>query len=163
MSEDPTVQPISSPKRDFKQLGKNSQAVVGELREFLATLQGKSPQEMMGAVAQSSLARSLVVSTLVMAVLVFSLSVIPYYLKQGSEGEETVVEDGKRAAGNSEEQPYDPEADQGREKEVPVGPAAPMSSEQKAADILGVGEVADPESNPLESSTDDLLDGLDDL
>ena len=51
MSEEPIVKPISSPKRDFKQLGQNSQAVVGELREFLSSLKGKSPKEMMGAVA----------------------------------------------------------------------------------------------------------------
>ena len=74
MSEEPIVKPIASPKRDIKQLAGNSQAVVGELREFLASLKGKSPKEMMGAVAESSLFQSLLVSTVVMVVLVFTLS-----------------------------------------------------------------------------------------
>ena len=53
MSEEPIVEPIASPKGDFKKLGRIV-AVVGELREFL-TLKGKSPKEMMGAVAESGL------------------------------------------------------------------------------------------------------------
>ena len=83
MSEEPIVEPIASPKGDFKKLGRNSQAVVGELREFLATLKGKSPKEMMGAVAESGLFQSLLVSTVVIWCLVFALSIIPYYLNQG--------------------------------------------------------------------------------
>ena len=81
MSEEPIVEPIASPKGDFKKLGRNSQAVVGELREFLANLKGKSPKEMMGAVAESSLAQSLLISTVMMTILVFALSAIPYLLK----------------------------------------------------------------------------------
>ena len=83
MSEVPIVEPIARPKGDFKKLGRNSQAVVGELREFLATLKGKSPKEMMGAVAESGLFQSLLVSTVVICCLVFALSIIPYYLNQG--------------------------------------------------------------------------------
>jgi len=165
MSEEPIVEPIASPKGDFKKLGRNSQAVVGELREFLATLKGKSPKEMMGAVAESSLAQSLLISTLIMSVLVFALSAIPYFLKD-EQASVQAAQEGTAAEGNPTEQPATPSGsgenssgDEGSVKET----GTPKTTEQKTADILGVGEVADPDSNPLDSGGDDLLDGLDDL
>ena len=162
MSEEPIVKPISSPKRDFKQLGQNSQAVVGELREFLSSLKGKSPKEMMGAVAESSLAQSLLISTLIMTVLVFALSAIPYLLKDDQEAIQAAdkgssVQD--ETDGQAPTQSDSGEGTAGEAKEV----EPTKTPEQKAADILGVGEVADPDSNPLDSGGDDLLDGLDDL
>ena len=161
MSEEPIVEPIASPKGDFKKLGRNSQAVVGELREFLATLKGKSPKEMMGAVAESGLFQSLLVSTVVMCCLVFALSIIPFYLNQGDGQAEAVRGSQGPSAGSSEVEPDLPSGESSPEP-TPV-PDRVQTPEQKTADLLGVGEVADPNSNPLESSGDDLLDGLDDL
>ena len=161
MSEEPIVKPIASPKRDIKQLAGNSQAVVGELREFLASLKGKSPKEMMGAVAESSLFQSLLVSTVVMVVLVFTLSVVPYYLNQGDEEAEATGEAKDSSADLTGGQPED--SPQESPPEQATAPDPDKTPEQKTADILGVGEVADPNANPLESSGDDLLDGLDDL
>ena len=163
MSEEPIVKPIASPKRDLKQLGKNSKAVVGELREFLANLKGKSPKEMMGAVAESSLVQSLLISTLAMAILVFSLSAIPYYFKQRAELIQAV-----QKARESLEKTKEAEANPSVSEETSSGEGtenteAPKTAEQKTAEILGVGEVADPNANPLDSKGDDLLDGLDDL
>jgi hypothetical protein len=164
MSEEPIVKPIASPKRDFKQLGKNSQAVAGELREFLASLKGKSPKEMMGAVAESSLAQSLLISTVVMMVLVFSFSAIPYYLKQGEEAAQAEQKAKESPGKKAEDKSTDSTAEQGGSSgEGNEAPNAPKTAEQKTADILGVGEVADPDSNPLDSDGGDLLDGLDEL
>ena len=164
MSEEPIVKPISSPKRDFKQLGQNSQAVVGELREFLASLKGKSPKEMMGAVAESSLVRSLLISSAIMLVLVFAFSVIPYHLSQMEEsaqaGQKEKESPGKKAEGKAAVPAGETKGASGEQKQAPATPKTP---EQKTADILGVGEVADPNANPLDSGGDDLLDGLDDL
>ena len=165
MSEEPIVEPIASPKGDFKKLGRNSQAVVGELREFLANLKGKSPKEMMGAVAESSLAQSLLISTVMMTILVFALSAIPYYLKDEQASAEA-AEKGTAAEDNPTEQSNAPSSagERSSGEEGSVQETAPSKTpEQKTADILGVGEVADPDSNPLDSGGDDLLDGLDDL
>ena len=165
MSEEPIVEPIASPKGDFKKLGRNSQAVVGELREFLANLKGKSPKEMMGAVAESSLAQSLLISTVMMTILVFALSAIPYLLKDEQASAEA-AEKGTTAEDNRAEQSNAPSgAGESSSSEAgAVQETAPSKTpEQKTADILGVGEVADPDSNPLDSGGDDLLDGLDDL
>ena len=158
MSEEPIVEPIASPKGDFKKLGRNSQAVVGELREFLANLKGKSPKEMMGAVAESSLAQSLLISTVIMTMLVFALSAIPYFLKD-EQASAQAAEKGATAEDNPAVQSNAPSGEEGAVQET----APSKTPEQKTADILGVGEVADPDSNPLDSGGDDLLDGLDDL
>ena len=162
MSEEPTVKPVVSPKRDMERLGKNSQAVVGELREFLANLKGKSPKEMMGAVAESHLGKSLVSATVLMAVLLFVLSAVPFYLKQNQEAEK-LDRDETPAAGTSsteqeQESEYVPEESESGGKSV-------ATPEQSTADALGIGEqkIADPKSNPLDSSGEDLLDGLDDI
>lgn len=165
MSEEPIVEPIASPKGDFKKLGRNSQAVVGELREFLANLKGKSPKEMMGAVAESSLAQSLLISTVIMTILVFALSAIPYLLKDEQASAEA-AEKGTATEDNPAEQSNAPSSagESSSGEEGAVRETAPSKTpEQKTADILGVGEVADPDSNPLDSGGDDLLDGLDDL
>ena len=161
MSEQPTVKPVVSPKRDIERLGKNGQAVVGELREFLAKLKGKSPKEMMGAVAESHLGKSLVSATVLMAVLLFILSAVPFYLKQNQEVEKLGPAEAPAEGTSSteqEESEYEPEA-------VDAGEKPLTTPEQSTADALGIGEqkVADPKSNPLDSSGEDLLDGLDDI
>lgn len=162
MSEEPIVKPVMSPKRDIERLGKNGQAVVGELREFLANLKGKSPKEMMGAVAESHLGKSLVSATVFMAVLLFILSVVPFYLKQNQEAEKLARDEAPSSGASSSEQEkeseYVPEVGEAGEKPL-------TTPEQSTADALGIGEqkVADPKSNPLDSSGEDLLDGLDDI
>ena len=164
MSEEPIVKPIASPKRDIKQLGKNSKAVVGELREFLANLKGKSPKEMMGAVAESSLARSLVISTVVMMVVIFSFSAIPHYFKQKEESDQAAEKAKESPGKKAEDKSAASTAEQGGSSgEGNEASDAPKTAEQKTADVLGVGEVADPDANPLDSEGGDLLDGLDDL
>ena len=115
----------------------------------------------MGAVAESGLFQSLLVSTVVMCCLVFALSIIPYYLNQGDGQAEAVGESQGPSAGSSEVEPDSPSGES--PPEPTTVPDTVQTPEQKTADLLGVGEVADPNSNPLESSGDDLLDGLDDL
>ena len=162
MSEKNKITPIASPKEDLKKISKNSGAVVGELREFLASLKGKSPKEMMGAVADSSLFMSLVLSTGIMTALLLVLTAVPYtFAKLEEESaardepvqEKSTQEDAPASNGEDVAQPSQP------------SPEAPKTKQQKTADALGIGEekTAAPDSNPLESSTDDLLEGLDDI
>ena len=140
MSEKPGTKPIASPKRDLKRISENSQAVVGELREFLVTLKGKSPKEMMGSVAESNLAKSLVVSCLVMVTLLFALSAIPYAMKDDEEqASETPKEKGEKNKGQS--------STSKDKSEVTKTPAAAMGLDKTESD-----EPPEPEIN---------LDGLD--
>ena len=149
-----------SPKRDLKRMSKNSQAVVGELREFLANMKGKSPKEMMGSVAESNLFQSMFLATVIMAILLVAFTAIPYVLKENAAAAQAT---GKTATpqGGSAAPDQEPKANQ------PAGIQSDKTSspEQSTADKLGIGEEkkTDPKSNPLDGTTDDLLDGLDDL
>jgi len=160
MSEESDENPMMSPKGDLKRISKNSQAVVGELREFLATLKGKSPKEMMGSVADSNLAKSMITATCLMAALLVALTAIPYVMKQNEE-QAKASDDGappKENEGTSKREAATEKPAASQENEA-------KSPEQAIADQLEIGETkeADPLSNPLDSSNSDLLDGLDDL
>ena len=160
MSEDNKIKPMASPKEDLRRISKNTGAVVGELREFLSSLKGKSPKEMMGAVANSSLWMSLFFSTGIITVLLFALTVIPYVFKQ-FEDESTT-----KAESSAEESQSETTTQSSSSTEAATSaPEAPKTKEQTTADALGIGEqkTAAPESNPLDSSSDDLLEGLDDI
>ena len=160
MSEDNKVKPMASPKEDLRRISKNTGAVVGELREFLSSLKGKSPKEMMGAVANSSLWMSLLLSTGIITVLLFALTAIPYVFKQFEDESATEAESA------AEESQNETTAQSSSSTEAATSaPEAPKTKQQATADALGIGEqkTAAPESNPLDSSTDDLLEGLDDI
>ena len=160
MSEDNKVKPMASPKEDIRRISKNTGAVVGELREFLSSLKGKSPKEMMGAVANSSLWMSLLLSTGIITVLLFALTAIPYVFKQFED------ESATKAESAAEESQNETTAQSSSSTEAATSaPEAPKTKQQATADALGIGEqkTAAPESNPLDSSTDDLLKGLDDI
>ena len=60
--------------RDFKQIQESGGASVTELREFLHTMKGKSPQEMLGTIAQSDLIRSTFISTVLCVLLLAGLT-----------------------------------------------------------------------------------------
>ena len=66
--------------RDLRRIKTESRASLAELREFVGRMQGKSPQEMLGVLAQSRLAVNILVSTVGCAVLMFACSIIPYWL-----------------------------------------------------------------------------------
>ncbi len=143
-------------------MSKNSGAVVGELREFLATLKGKSPKEMMGAVADSSLFMSLFLSTGIMMALLLVLTAVPYAFQKMEEETASGDEPAKEEAAR-EDAPASNEEDTAQPSQP--SPEAPKTKQQQTADALGIGEQkpAAPDSNPLESSADDLLEGLDDI
>lgn len=160
MSEEKYVKPITSPKRDLKQLSANSQATVGELRDFLATLKGKSPKDMMGAVADSKLAKSLFQATGIMFLLLVALTAYPYALKEDASANESEENPSSERGDAPAKQPEQ------TEKQSNLDAAEkPTSPEQDTADKLGIGDekASDPNANPLDSKDDDLLDGLDDL
>ncbi|MBL68553.1 MAG: hypothetical protein CMO74_15220 [Verrucomicrobiales bacterium] len=63
------AQPMSSVARDVKNLKANTSTTTAEIRAFLAEMQGKSPREMLGVIAQSSLVSSLALSTVIITLL----------------------------------------------------------------------------------------------
>ena len=72
------VEPMASVKGDFKNLKASSAVSAGELRQFLSEMRGQTPKEMLGSIAQSSLVRSVAISTACICSLLLGLSGIAY-------------------------------------------------------------------------------------
>ena len=145
---------------DLQRLKTDGGASAAELREFLGHLKGRSPQEVLGAVAESDLVRSTLMATAGCFVLLVVLTIVPYALKSRSAG----VPEKPAAAAVTTPANTAPTA----AVETAGGPseqAAAVSSEpdlERAAEAMGIGGTAeaDPNSNPLDSKLDKLLDGL---
>jgi hypothetical protein len=136
---------LASTAADLRELKGNSRATVQELQAFLRELKGKSPQEMLGVVAASQLARSLGLSSAIVGGSILLFTAIPYFF--GDDPKEI-------PAAAAEPAP------------APPPPAAePAPVEEKKPDplsTLGVGEelTAPPDENPLENKGDDFLKDL---
>lgn len=137
---------MASSKADLRELRDNSRATVGEIQAFLRELKGKSPQEMLGVVAQSGLFRSLVLSTGLVVGGILLFTAIPYFM--GSDEKPAPVA----------EKPAPVEAP--LETPKTVEPAAEPAPDPLSK--LGVGEElsAPPNTNPLENKGDDFLKDL---
>jgi hypothetical protein len=146
-SDDPVAKrsTLASTAADLRELKGNSRATVQELQAFLHELKGKSPHEMLGVVAASHLARSLVIST----GLVFGASLIftavPYFI-----GEKEVPAE---VTATTPPAPV---------PTPPVPPETPQPAPPPNLTPLGVGEqkTAPPDKNPLENKGDDFLKDL---
>jgi len=64
--------------KDVKRLKADGVASVEELREFLGQLKGKSPQEMLGIVAESGLAKGMVTATIGTVAVLFVFTIGPW-------------------------------------------------------------------------------------
>jgi hypothetical protein len=154
-SEPPRRAPAGT-KADLRELRGNSSATVGELRDFLRELKGRSPQEMLGLVATSGLFRATLISTVVVAGAILVFTAIPYLLA-GREAEAPVADE-SAAAGRETAVPEKAEA----ADEPAPGPIAPLDEDADPLSPLGVGgeRSAPPDRNPLENQTDDFLKDL---
>jgi len=126
----------------------NSAATASELREFLKALRGKTPTEMLGVVASSSLFRSLVIATIGTVVLIALLTIVPFAWAEIFDK----TDDAPPLPAKEEPAAEPKKAD---EPSIDTPTTTP-------ADTLGIGEtkVAPAKSNPLENSNDDLLKDL---
>jgi hypothetical protein len=136
---------LASTTADLRELKGNSRATVQELQAFLRELKGKSPQEMLGVVAASQLARSLVLSSALVGGGILLFTAIPYFF--GDDAKEV-------PAAVAEPVPVAAPRVVAEKPPVEVKPD-PLSN-------LGVGEelTAPPDQNPLESKGDDFLKDL---
>lgn len=143
-----------------QQLRGHSSATAAELREFLGQLKGRSPQEVMGIVAQSSLFRGITTATIACAVLLVIFTVGPYVIYGGPNAQipqKTVA---------TSVVPADSDADAAADQSTETAPTEQDDSTKpdlaKAAQAMGIGETAEaaPDKNPLDSKLDNLLDGI---
>lgn len=148
------------PLKEARNLRVNGSASIEELKEFLGSLKGKSPQEVIGLVSSSMLIQSLSIATVATLIFFVIFTVGPYIvygpLKPTNLSGKPVE---KKAASEQAASPSKAAPATAAEEK-----AEPTESE-KAAKVLGIDEVknADPKKNPLDKgpNIDNLLDGLD--
>ena len=68
------------PLNDLHSVRSNGSASLGELREFLGTLHGKSPQEVIGIVSTSLLVQSMLIALAGTALILFVFTLGPYFV-----------------------------------------------------------------------------------
>lgn len=134
---------------------KTHHTTVAELREFLAQMRGKSPSEMLGAIASSNLFHSALVATAAISVAITALTLIPF-----AWGKVFHREDAATTAASAPGDGDTPPASTAPQPDLDA--ATDTTATPSAADRLGIGDSEDapPNVNPLESSTGDLLEGL---
>jgi len=136
----------------------NGHAPLDELREFLAALKGRNPQEVIGIVSSSLLIQSMVLATIGTVVFMAVFTVVPYWLYGPLKAGPTAAHAppaAPPAAGKT--------ADASATKTSDSASDSPAQADAaKASKTLGLDETkaADPSKNPLESSPnlDKLLD-----
>ena len=143
---------------------------ANELRALVAELKPRSPQEVMGAAASSNLMASMLTATLTATALVVGATVLMFSLGFGPTASQQTVQananqsdategstntdlDQKAASGSSQ----DP-----KEMANASASAADAGATENAIEAMGIGEAADPNSEPesLENRLDQILDGL---
>ena len=148
---------MASIKSDARKLRKNAGATADELREFLAEMRGKSPREMLGAVASSKLGKSLVQATAGVAAFIALFTIVPFIWGAIFDKDEPVSPPVAEA-------PATPDPGSGgTPATTPKEPSLdPDADPDKSLDALGIGgsKEASLDSNPLEDSADDLLKDL---
>jgi hypothetical protein len=159
----PASGPAGKVMRDFKQLQESGGASVEELRDFLHSMKGKNPQEMLGTVAQSNLVRSTFLSVVICSLLLAGLTGmgLGYKIafppaKKPTKTAATAAATAAQAGGKDA-----PKAASGKTGD----PATPTKG---LAENLGIGETKDtpPKLDPFKkggsTADDDLLDGPND-
>jgi hypothetical protein len=150
-------QPTAKPPSNLRKLKRNTDATASELREFLAEMRGKSPREMLGAVATSDLGKSLVQASIGVAVAIAIFTVVPFAFGKmfakddpaGAPPASATAESGAGAGSDARSTPPEPALD-------------PDAKSPKAIDALGIGESKESPLtvNPLEDAGDDILKDL---
>ncbi len=146
----------------MSRLKANSTASAAEMREFVKQLRGRTPQEVIGLLAQSNLLRATLQATAGIAVLMLLFTLLPAIVGGGKPAPvakpapsntvapaPSTTPEAKVAAKDAAKAEKD-----GKPKDAKVG--------KDALEKLGVNETktADPKKNPLDNSVDDLFKGI---
>lgn len=136
-------------------------ASAREVREFVARLRGKKPQEVLGQIANSGLVQGVTISTIGTILIMAIFTAGPYFLY----GKPVPLAKAEKAETPAVTTPATtPETAAVAPAATPDAKANPNlntnANAQKTLDKLGESEtkMADPKSNPLEKDVEDLLD-----
>lgn len=143
----------------MSRLKHHSGATASELREFIHTMKGKNPQQMLGMIAQSDLVRSTAIATVMFAVLLMIFTIGPAIMSGDSNKAD--------AASPAEKQQNDEKQAKAKAKNTKAKvaskdantkgkqPTAVIPGKGKDGDILNALDIggtkkADPTKNPLD-------------
>ena len=152
--------------RDVRQLRGHGEATAAELREFLAQTRGRSPQEVLGVVAGSRLTRSIALATVGTVFVLAVGTIVPWLLDRATSAGESPA---KAAVADTAATAKTDPAEATPRAPAPVASEADLANPQpspadaeKAVEAMGLGDTktADPKSNPLEDTLDNLLNNL---
>ena len=148
--------PVAGIAKDIRRLKTDGAASANELRQFIGQLKGRSPQEVMGAVAQSDLFRSIILAAAGCTVLMVVLTIIPYLLRDTSST--TTAQPATEVDTTPAE-----EASATGETTSPLADGTGQPDLQRAAAAMGIDDAApaDSDTKPLDDRLDKLLDGID--
>ncbi len=134
-----------------KRLSADAVATTVELREFVRSFKGRSPQEVMGIVSSSALTQAMIGSTIATAVLLVVLT-LPFAFGKSAKSKSA-----KPAAAVTEAESA--KADAASSKTANSSDTPSEEDIKKASKAMGLDETktADPKKNPLDSF-DNLLD-----
>jgi hypothetical protein len=147
--------------RDMRRIRAGSAMTAAELREFIRQFKGKSPQEVLGTVAQSGLSRAVGLATIGCVALVAVFTILPYAwgkvlpVESKPERKPTAAPAAPAAAASEPRPAASPQT-------ATAAPSPAVNAGQDLLEKLGEGDAktSDPRSNPLEDSADDLLKDL---
>lgn len=151
MKSDSTPHPTVSIASDLKKIRRNTAASSQEIRECLAQMRGKSPQEMLGMLASSSLVKCTLQSGIGWLVVIVVFTLGPWLWSMSNPPTPKVAPPPAATA--------TPTAAAAAPAEPKVAEPAPPA---KVTEKLGIGETkeAPANQNPLEKASDDLLKDL---
>jgi hypothetical protein len=125
-------------------------------------MRGRSPQQVLGAVAQSSLVRSVTLATVGCLLLMVAMTLVPY--AWGKARPQQLVPGAAPSVTSSQASASGPPTAPSTAGGATTAqrPTDPSQLDDKTLKRLGVEQAvpADPLSNPLEDKGDDLLNGL---
>jgi hypothetical protein len=154
------------PVRELRNLQASGSASLAELREFLASLKGRKPQEVIGIVSASLLIQSMVISLFATAGILAVFTVGPYLIYGPPQARKpTPAKATPETAQAAESAPTESSPLTAAATPAPAASDAPgVPDAARAAQVMGLDETkaADPKQNPLDRpDLDKLLDGVD--
>jgi hypothetical protein len=146
---------------DVQNVKNNGAVSLVELREFLASLKGRNPQEVIGIVSTSLLVQSLSVACVAMLAIMIVFTVGPYLIYGPPQSKQPAAKPAGLAANSS---PNDAaKVGAGSNSAATTEASSPgVPDAEKAAKVMGLDQskAADPKKNPLDKpDLDKLLDG----
>ena len=148
---------------DMQRLKSDASASVDELREFVAGLKGRSPQEVLGIVTGNSLIQGTIQATVLCVVVLAAATVGPWMLAGEDAGTAQAAAAEAEAPADAVEEPAADAADTAVAATDDTATGTGAVDPTSAAAAMGIDEVksAAPAANPLDANLDNLLDALD--